>query len=83
MPTQPHGPGALIGLAFAAGQSAPERDRPNVIANYVKTHASDRRYSLTFLAASTSFRSAIVQYRGHRYYVDHHYPTDSWRVTHA
>lgn len=50
------------------------------IADYVRDMSTDRRYRLTFDAASSDFRSAIVTYRGTRYYVSHDYPTDTYTV---
>lgn len=45
-----------------------ELSRPNLVDNYVYLNASDRRYKIRWHASTDS--SAIITYRGRRYYVD-------------
>ena len=51
------------------------------ICDYVRDFSNDRRYRLFFNATCTSFRTAIVTYRGVRYYVDHDYPSNTYKVS--
>ena len=42
--------------------------RPDLIAEYIDEHASDRRYKIRWHASTDS--SAIITYRGRRYHVE-------------
>ena len=62
-----------IGYAFDYAQHEPMNKRAKFISDYVRDNSDDRRYTLKFLAASSNFSSAIVEYRGRRLYVNGKY----------
>jgi len=77
---------ALIAQAFQQAydykrQTYPNLDMWDYISEHIYQYGNDRRYKLHLLAASTSFRSALVKYHGISYYVDHDYPTNTYSVT--
>lgn len=51
---------------------------PARLDEYVSENAADRRYKLALNAASTPIRSAIVTYRGVRYYAYQDGVTGEW-----
>ena len=71
----------LIGNAFYYAQREPAKTRGEFIYNYPRDNGSDRRYRIFFNAATSNLSSAIVTYKGRRYYVDGIYDANAHERT--
>ena len=60
----------------STGNLAP-RDYWPAVDSFIDTHAPDRRYKLQVLAATHPVSSAIVRYRGVKYYLEGIYNTET------
>lgn len=71
----------FVARAFNFAREHYRNDIPAGVAQYVSECAPDRRYRVKWHAATSDYRSAIVSYRGVRYYADHDYVSDTYSAT--
>jgi len=71
----------MIGRAFDYASRHAMREFSDRVAEYVYDYALDRRFKVSWRAASSDFASAIIRYRNRRLYVEGVYDPETKRRT--